>query len=417
MTLKFNPHAQQYIYLNLANIKKTTGWHNNCGFNCLTHFILSKLESDELSPEILTSPEYQEILKLFQQYYNLSKQPTWDVIRAIINEYTTPTDREFIFGPVFRQYLEELLLKNTDILWDTIGSVSFSDYMMTGKVKDNALSVYASNSQVLDDIRYRFQNEIDKAKTLPASIDEIEIAQTQIFIKTEAYPQWDQVLPQIHFQRINDIQDKFQNEAKIYWMNEGCQHYANLMGSLMDDQQMSAEQFELIANTLKITLEVYTQASIQYALNHIETAKITHGMQNVPETNYPLNLRVYNWGGHWEFEGAGSDIGIHNEYYTNILLSRKFPMYRKLLPGFEQHVVEQIHAYTEQLLNITLYEDNFEDLVEDLSMLVLQGHISKKEQKDYVEQYLIRHANIDANNSIDSKNTVQKPRTKSKKYT
>ncbi len=265
--------AQHLINLNVNKICKTLVLFHNCGFSCLAHFLCHKLESNELQQKFANDPEYRSLLETFQEYYRLSPTPTWDDIAKLFLNYDVPSDRELIFSPVLRMHLGKVLMKDLNKL-EAEASAIFSDYLQNGKVKDIALPFYAANEKMMLEMKKQY----DKDKNLDAHLE----------------------------------------KAKTFWYEEGAKRYIDYLAN--STAFISADHLTFLTNALQITLEVYTPQSIAAAQAKLETAKLTHGMQNTPDKEYPWKLRVYNHGVHWEFEEmtlSDKKVTEHNRFYQN----------------------------------------------------------------------------------------------------
>jgi hypothetical protein len=133
------------IGLNENLLCKTTGWQNNCGLNCLTHFLYSKLEKDELQKLFEHNAEYNALLETFREYYALPDSPTWDDIKNILTSLETPADREAVFAPVLRKHLGNVMARKPAVLWDTEGTSALSEYLTTGEINDVAGPIILAN--------------------------------------------------------------------------------------------------------------------------------------------------------------------------------------------------------------------------------------------------------------------------------
>ena len=302
----------------------TTGWHNNCGLNCLANFISDKIESGQVEA-LPTNPHLNDILKAFSEYYNIPNV-TWKDIHQLINQYPVPMDREAILGPVFRVLLSKVLEKNAAALWEIEGAATLSEFLTTGEVSDVARPIFKANEDQFYLLKTKFLKAVNSARISvpnPITNEEQELAVRQLLDKKP--PQefsFEQLQKQIEFNRMNKIQEKFQAQAKTDWLKKdgGCQNYADHMANLKTGEMVSVNQLDLLGQHLGIGIEVYTPASIQAAQSHEHIWKETHGAQNLPDYPHYWRMKVYNSGAHWEYEephGRSDLKDHHNQYYKS----------------------------------------------------------------------------------------------------
>ncbi len=350
-----------YINLNTQLLCKTTGWQNNCGLNCLTHFLYQQLSQGELQKNFATNPEYQALLVTFQEYYQLPQTPTWEDIKQLLDNYPVPTDKEAIFAPVLRQHLGKKLASLPDVTWDTDAAATISEYLKTGKVKDVALPLFHANEAWLEELKTKYDRS--QRRITSQIITESERAHVieQDRLGNKGIPSEERIREQVIFNRTNALQDSILAQAKSYWLAEGSLRYADTMGKLDNAEMVSAEQLSLLAYSLSIGLEVYTPASIEDAKKRPEVGKITHGAQNLPDRAYPLTFRVHNHGVHWEFESPNKDlaqVARHNQYYPETFvaselvnseaLSGQFKIFGDLAPlEVNQMIKAAVHSALE----------------------------------------------------------------------
>lgn len=218
--------------LNKDLLCETTGWHNNCGLNCLTHFLYSKLETGELQKAFLNHPEYEALLTTFQEYYQLKTKPTWDQIKTLLQNLEAPHDREAILAPVLRKRLSQTLLDDKQKIWDTTATAAFSQYLTTGKVEDVARPVFYSNQAYFEALKAEYDNKINN----DSNQDQEALLNT--YLKT----------------------------AEAYWLNinkGGCELYADYIGDLKKGEMISADSLKLYCSKLSIGAEVYTDDSFR----------------------------------------------------------------------------------------------------------------------------------------------------------
>src|SRR5712671_2189854 len=89
---------------------RASGWHNNCGLNCLTHFIAINIDDPQTREQYGGIVGYQNLLTAFAKYYKLPPTTTWEDVNNILKKFPEPSDREAIFSPVLRQQLGEFMV-------------------------------------------------------------------------------------------------------------------------------------------------------------------------------------------------------------------------------------------------------------------------------------------------------------------
>ncbi len=104
--------AKVNIKFNRKNQASTSGWYNNCGINCLAHFIAAELVSKTFDAH-KDSPETKLFLACFDEFYHCEGFGTPDNLRKLLKKYPHPKDREKILSPVLRIYLKKILLQET----------------------------------------------------------------------------------------------------------------------------------------------------------------------------------------------------------------------------------------------------------------------------------------------------------------
>jgi len=305
----------------------------------LSHFLFSKLESGELQQKFSQDPVYNDLLKLFQQYYDLPTVPTWDEVEKQLSSYPVPVDREAILAPVLRQYLGMVLTENKAALWDTVVSVSLSDHWLSNQVSDVARPLYKSNQAWFDKLKLEYDQKLQNISSPEIKEEEAQLARSQLLkggmLDKDITPQ--KIKENVIFTRKNNLQDTLLESAKSHWMEEGAEQYASHMANLNNAEMVSSGELCLLTDKLKIDLEVYTPDSIKSAKENEALAQEKHGTQYVSEKGHDWLLRVYNKGEHWEYQASTElQAKVHNRFYPksfdetffeNDALSGKFKIY------------------------------------------------------------------------------------------
>lgn len=291
---------------------RTTGWHNNCGLNCLSHFLHEKLQSGELQRTVASNPAYTELLKTFEDYYHLSSQPTWDEVNQILSSYKNATDREAILAPVLRRHLGKVLLKHSGAVWETEASAAISDYLKTGQAQDMAEPLVDPNLAFLQTFKAQYDRGVATIQSQKSNEQEIALAKSQLATAVPPRPATQETIrAQILFQRKNDLEDSMNQEAQIYWMEQGMQRYVDHISDLNNSVMISADQLSLLGQELDIGIDVYTADSLENA-------------QRVSEGNFHWHLKVHNAADHWTYEEPSQNAAkaaVHNQDYDSSSLS------------------------------------------------------------------------------------------------
>ncbi len=316
-----------------TKLKRTTGWHNNCGFNCFAHFLASKLENGELQARFSHDPSYTMLLQTFQEYYGLSKLPTWEQINLLRQKFPVPTDWEAIFAPVFRKHLEKLMINDAQYLWDKQAPAALSAYLVSGTVEDVAIPIFNAMIEIMGELKAFYDQELERLDKLPLTEEELTFAQDRLIYGKKYNPSDEQIVEQVKFKRKNDLQDSLQAQAKHYWMEKGCRYYAQAMGDLQGNVMASVDQLDLLAQTLHIGLEVHTPA----------------GAQNLPEPGFVWLLKTFNSGAHWTLEADNVEQAQdHNKYYDT--LSGVFKTYDHAAKTVETDIINAVRASMEKMI-------------------------------------------------------------------
>lgn len=287
---------ESLIKFDFTKLSSATGWQNNCGLNCLTHFFAYKLEKGEIQELVGQDPAYIELLKTFQEYYQLPHQPTWDEIAALFRRYPVPTDREAFFAPVLRKHLSKILPIHAEILWNTSAAAAFSDLFHTGRVEDIAAPVYRPNKAKFDEIKASYNQVLYNLSRINVDQQLVRDARHALSIKRPPIlnPSEEQLIDQIALIRTNQAQVHVQHQAYQYWIETGVRRYAQYVSDLQYAQAVSFEELTFLCQALQIGLEVYTNDSLQAARGKLETALETGGAQMTVHYDYVFPFRVYN---------------------------------------------------------------------------------------------------------------------------
>lgn len=352
--------------IDFKKLCKVTAWHNNCGLNCITHFLCSKLESGELQSLFSEQPEYQALLHAFQEYYHLSQQPSWEHIKTLFESYLVPTDREAILAPVLRLYLGKMVAQNAQNHWETTGSLAISEYLENGLCTDIAELVMRQNKDWLNQMRTKFQTQLEE-------IQKQEIPEIDLFHKKNA------------------LLDIFLEEAKHYWLETGCTLYADQLADMNKSETISSELLVLLTQKLDIHLMIYVQDA--------KTKK--YDTFTLSDQKCTWTLKVLNNGIHWEYEGTDQEkTQQHNHYYPETFyddefyhkntLSGVFKTFGNHGYGTEKNIIERIKNDFENIIfspHRTQAEGALNNMLDNTASLESLNQISGEEQTEMFESY------------------------------
>ncbi len=322
---RLSEQAQAVIGINMNKICQTSGWYNNCGLNCMTHFMFTKLSAipkNQFARFLKDNPEYDSFLSTFQTYYGLSQKPDWPVVLTLLADHTR-SDREAIFAPVLRSHIGKIMPTFANELFDTKLSAALSDYIKTGRTGDNANAVFKSNQRFFEQYKAEFGLALKKVEARKPTRAERAKANVNLeakkknkdfldFVITE-----EDILDNIQLQRKSNLEDKMLPKAKAHWISQGCKAYADYVADLDNAEMISADQLQWLGQQFNIGVEIYTPASMERAISDPTLGAINHGMQSKPEGDFKWTMRVHNSGVHWTFEEANQSQDAANEHNAN----------------------------------------------------------------------------------------------------
>lgn len=338
--------GESLIHFDFTKKCSTTGWQNNCGLNSLTHFFAYKVETGEIQDRMSEHPSYTALLYTFQTYYGLQNLPTWDDIKELFERYPVPTDREAIFAPVLRKYLETVLTNKADELWDFSVAAAITDMLTDGRVHDIAIPIYHANKAKFDEIKLNYIRALRELAQIPVTQEEAMEAKVAYLLRQPPVenPNHIQIASHVTLSRKNQAQELVQAQAREYWLATGAKRYAAYIGNLDSAQAISSDELRMLGQDLEIGLEIYTRDSIAAARSNLQVASDNHGAQMSIGYPHVFKFRVYNTRpteaerrrngikhveyNHWEFEHPEENaeraallVAAHNEHYPTRLTS------------------------------------------------------------------------------------------------
>lgn len=373
--------------LNFASNRcKVSAWYNGCGLNCFTHLIVNKLLTNQLSQAIMESPEYRELLHSFQEYYALPQLPQWDTMKELFRTYPVPTDREAILAPALKFHLAKLLKKSADTLWDTLASISYSEYLKSGDSADNSGPIVEVNKHWLNQARTEYLEELKKRSALSITGRERELATVTIVTNKQALTE-QTIAEKVDLLRQMELLDEMLAKGKEHWLAAGCLQYLEYFGNVENAVLVGGNDLQLLGQQLFFEVELAHEG----------------GRFNDAQFNdKPLaSIRIHNQNLHWEFEVEGIESVLHNRYYPDELsvafmaddsLSGCFKIrgewaYENTLESVKKAIQSFFKSPTCHYSTIRKEaEQTLDELVDKLSLWFEQGAINENQQKEIFER-------------------------------
>lgn len=330
--------SQSVPIFDVSKRAHTSGWGNNCGFNCIVHFICDELEKPGNEAEIkkiYESPENRAMLDKFFDYYRLNetgiKKENFNILslKKILQQYPHPLDREIILGPVLREYVGEKLKKEYDrggresgVAWDYFKRDALKylkakvaeaegDQKAVSKAYADMDNVYMirgmedANAKMLDVVFKEYREACEKARE-----DKLEPPQLEDF-----------------------FDDK--RVSELWFTNNGVGNY--LFEMTVGTAMISIPELVVATKSLGIELSVFDDKGPIFDRDGIRYST-TRSIYR-PEIQSSRNLKIINIGKiHWEYEVGNLDsqkLAERNAQYPGdrnydnpkkISIQRKFPL-------------------------------------------------------------------------------------------
>lgn len=210
-----------------ARLARTSGSHNNCGLNCMTHFLISKLEAGEIEDRE-NRKEYQELLRSFEEYYGLEPETLdFEALSKIIKKYPNPLDREEILAPVLRLHLKKVLGSEQET-WNVqildsgeirgLGYQNFVKSYIAGNQNYFEENMIKSNLGAFSALQTQYQSQVADEQSKEVTNDEIEVAKKTL---NNNFPLLSFNNPsQFNFERIIAERIKYMKEIRIQDKND-----------------------------------------------------------------------------------------------------------------------------------------------------------------------------------------------------
>ena len=382
----------------------TSGWHNNCGLNCMSHFLVYKLDQSSDQQLSQLPEEYQNLLATFQEYYGLKERPTWKQVKALLKEYHSPVDHERILAPVLRLHVSKILQRdrynNEYEFTDVLGNVLKNEESLNvGSLSD----MYNAHKEFYQKIKSEF-NRFLKSSEYGLSIADENKSANEKLIRREALKNLGNKLPRAgdaafkkekqemdsavdpvdKENKEKTLQEKINNSAKAMieaeiakikktgkkysqleldreikiarkdafltdkkldsilkeYWSPNLQRSANLLGNIENSVMLSLPQLGILANELGIDLTVY---SPRYDRPYKPEGYNNAGKQGT--------LKVYNSGEHWTYEepaGNKANADAHNKSHDDMSLRL---LSAENINSLKNQVVDKFKQVTAQLAN------------------------------------------------------------------
>lgn len=297
----------------ISKVAETTGYNNNCGFNCISHFLIRKIitATDEELTLMFKESGFQELKAEFAKFFQIpSAQLTPKILQDLFKKkYINPIDRELILGPVLRKYFGQLTIKKKEKVEQDADKQL--DTIMSKIVEKELIDKKSLNNIVIDEKEKSFDNEtftkalkVQKAleisksqKSKKLSRDELqELGKLEKTLQTLMGNLAAELLQfVVHFDNKKRIKD----------------HEINPISTT------SPENLIRLTDTLGIRLSWQSEMEKPSSLSmYTDDGSVEGTNKNVPR--FLGNLLVYNQDKtHWEFQFAGDEKELkdHNDQY------------------------------------------------------------------------------------------------------
>lgn len=210
------PAPAKFEVFDMTKRASTTGWFNNCGLNCFSHFLIDKLvHGTDTDRQVFTKRDPvidTSLLASFREYYHLQNlKPEFglaDLQKMFTTAYTDPIKQEMIMAPVLRIHLaKKILLKDANTIkarastaWNppnvgkegNVGQgvlgveANFSDFIRYGvRGKSFEEPIVRANYDELSKLHVKYIEEMSKHPVQPTNI-ELQAAYAKI-LKDNGY--------------------------------------------------------------------------------------------------------------------------------------------------------------------------------------------------------------------------------------
>lgn len=274
-----------------TRLSRTGTKGNNCGLNCVVHFLAAELMDPNMKAQDLAAlyrkEGYADFLKSFESYYPKLKPVTPELLKNICKAYPHPKDRETIFCPPARK---------------TLGSAMKKEFIERTK-KSVAADIPEYNAFTSDVLQY----------VATGSTNSKHYAN---FYALQANSKW------VHENfgkngplerpKINETQEIFekrrQDAISNYFFNQGFNKYVDFISDPKNAALISSEELGRFTDSLGINLTVYKAPDLVWKPSDID--------------NFPQNrkLEIHNNGIHWDLVAANKESAdAHNAAIENQL--------------------------------------------------------------------------------------------------
>src|SRR3989338_11628985 len=178
---------------------------NKCGlYAAILHPLILQLLSSDKLPPFISTPPYDELLKTFTDFYQVAGL-MWEHIRQLLLKYPHPLDREAIFGPVLRIFIDKVFNSENQI--DSLKQDTFPIFQA---------GTNSNVGQRQDISAINYENAINN---------------------------------------YNDNKGKY-TSAKEFWMQSGYQTYVETISSRAEKKELTFDELGIVAKCLAISISI-----------------------------------------------------------------------------------------------------------------------------------------------------------------
>lgn len=358
---------------------QASGWCNNCGLNCFSHFLAEKVLSGEIAKRAKT-PEYQQLLQSFQEYYNIPHKVSFDNIKEILLSYAkppkppNPLDVEAILAPVLRFHMGKNLWR-VDEAWEgdyeyNLGSdkfegvkIQFGRFLQGVDLEgsESAVNANRGNEKLLV-IRDAYTSERELSLKQLFSEDELKKVEGELRKQYASRPAWLAIInnekpekilkliseskaldanmkilsslgnnltpdhiaklkqqliqDRITFRRKEEIFAKYENMMQQFWKAEGYQNYIDWIKMAENRESVSIQELGQLGKNLGIDISLPTPTKDAEGNISFSNDDFSYLLLNGDKNKENWQLKLANLeGNHWEYEGSSQAAARDHNQY------------------------------------------------------------------------------------------------------
>lgn len=261
-------------------IKRVTGYQNNCGLNVIAHQFTNDLALGLQDPH-LVEPYYKKLLNHFKAYH-FQPSLTWVELKEILRKNLNhPITLEVLMGPVLRKTLGDVL-KSSDI---------------NREIRLNEFKVFLQaslqNPANIDDTYYAMSEACyPRVATLAQEFSEFNKRADVIKLQNDE-------------ERLNQFMAEKEPEINEYWDTTGYNAYIDFLCDPYNEIPLAPEDVEQISTVIHYNIELY------------QGPTKTKWEGNPQAINPIATIGIYNREGiHYEGIAATEEIAaVHNAQF------------------------------------------------------------------------------------------------------